>query len=616
MTDDERFMHEALAEARMAAAEGEVPIGAVVVCEGEVIARAHNRREGDEDPSAHAEFSAMVAAARKLGRWRLTGCTVYVTLEPCLMCAGLMMNARVDRCVYGAPDPKGGATGTLYQVHRDARLNHAFDVTPGVLGEACAAELQRFFAGLRARRQGPDAGIAVRGDRTGGCEHTSDGSAPAASAGVAAPTHAEAAPAWAHAPQIVLALDSFKGSAASEQAEAWLCEGIARVDPNLRVARIPMADGGEGTLDALRAATGGEVRFARARDAHGVERSVPYLWLSGVDGEGPVAVIEVAQVVGLVQPPEAGERRTAEPPSHQEALEASTAGVGELLAHVVARGARTVAVALGGSCTTDGGIGMLQALGAQILDAQAAPVAAGLNGVRDVARIDLQPACALLRDVRLVALRDVASPLTGPRGAVQMFGPQKGLVAGYPSSGRDAVLAEADGWMRAYGIKLTAARDALDATPWQVAAAGKRPKSLIGVPGAGAAGGLGAALLALGATLVSGAGAVLAAGGFDAGARSASLIVTGEGLLDAQTAEGKVVAGVARRAKAMNPHVRVVAVCGARAEDLTDIYRAGVDVALPIVRRPMALEAALSPVETRENLRCVGEAIARLSHMR
>ena len=95
---DERFMREALAEARAAAAAGEVPIGAVVVHEGEVIARAHNRRELDDDPSAHAEFLAMTAAARALGRWRLSGCTVYVTLEPCLMCAGLMVNARVDRC--------------------------------------------------------------------------------------------------------------------------------------------------------------------------------------------------------------------------------------------------------------------------------------------------------------------------------------------------------------------------------------------------------------------------------------------------------------------------------------------------------------------------------------
>lgn len=140
----------ALGEAAKAAEEGEVPIGAVVVCDGEVVAAAHNRRETDRDPSAHAEFSAMVAAAQALDRWRLTGCTVYVTLEPCLMCAGLMVNARVDRCVFGAPDPKGGAVGTLYDVSGDARLNHAFEVCGGVLEEECAGMLREFF---RARRR-------------------------------------------------------------------------------------------------------------------------------------------------------------------------------------------------------------------------------------------------------------------------------------------------------------------------------------------------------------------------------------------------------------------------------------------------------------------------------
>lgn len=150
--DDERYMRLALEEAEAAAAEGEVPIGAVVVCDGEVVARAHNRRETDADPSAHAEFAAMVAAARALGRWRLTGCTVYVTLEPCLMCAGLMVNARVDRCVYGAADPKGGAVGTLYDVSHDERLNHEFKVTSGVLADEAAKLLRDFFRARRAKR--------------------------------------------------------------------------------------------------------------------------------------------------------------------------------------------------------------------------------------------------------------------------------------------------------------------------------------------------------------------------------------------------------------------------------------------------------------------------------
>lgn len=150
---DETYMALALDEARAAAAEGEVPIGAVVVCDDKVVARCHNRRELDRDPSAHAEFAAMVQAAHVLDRWRLTGCTVYVTLEPCLMCAGLMVNARIDRCVYGAPDPKGGALGTLYDISHDPRLNHAFEVTSGVCADECAELLRAFFRARRAARK-------------------------------------------------------------------------------------------------------------------------------------------------------------------------------------------------------------------------------------------------------------------------------------------------------------------------------------------------------------------------------------------------------------------------------------------------------------------------------
>lgn len=160
MQDDERWMGVALDEARRAAEEGEVPIGAVVVCDGVEVARAQNRRESDRDPAAHAEFLALEAAARRLGRWRLTGCSVYVTLEPCLMCAGLMVNARIDRCVFGAPDPKAGALGTLYDVHDDPRLNHAFLVEGGVRQEECAEVLRAFFRARRAARKAEGPGDA------------------------------------------------------------------------------------------------------------------------------------------------------------------------------------------------------------------------------------------------------------------------------------------------------------------------------------------------------------------------------------------------------------------------------------------------------------------------
>ncbi len=145
-------MRFAIAEAGRAGALGEVPIGAVVVRDGEVIGRGHNRREIDGDPLAHAEILALRQAAAATEGWRLVGCELYVTLEPCAMCAGALVNARVERLVYGAADPKGGYCGTLGDVVRDERLNHRLEVVGGVLGEECSALLSGFFGELRRRR--------------------------------------------------------------------------------------------------------------------------------------------------------------------------------------------------------------------------------------------------------------------------------------------------------------------------------------------------------------------------------------------------------------------------------------------------------------------------------
>ena len=159
--NDEDYMRIAIEEAQKAEALGEVPIGAVVVYEPInretrrpladpiIIAQAHNLRETRQDPAGHAEFLAMEAASQQLGTWRLSDCTVYVTLEPCIMCAGLMHQARVRRCVFGAFDPKAGALGSLYRINEDERLNHRFDVTPGVMQDTCANLLRDFFARRR-----------------------------------------------------------------------------------------------------------------------------------------------------------------------------------------------------------------------------------------------------------------------------------------------------------------------------------------------------------------------------------------------------------------------------------------------------------------------------------
>jgi tRNA(adenine34) deaminase len=147
---DERFMRLALAEAEKAAAIGETPVGAVLVAGGEVLAAAHNMRETWQDPAAHAELLAIREASARLGRWRLSDATLYVTLEPCLMCAGALVLARVGRLVYGCRDPKAGALGSVYDVVRDGRLNHTYRITPGVLEEESRQLLQGFFERLRA----------------------------------------------------------------------------------------------------------------------------------------------------------------------------------------------------------------------------------------------------------------------------------------------------------------------------------------------------------------------------------------------------------------------------------------------------------------------------------
>jgi tRNA(adenine34) deaminase len=147
--DDLRWMHQALQLAEEAASAGEVPVGAVAVHDGQQVGRGRNRRETANDPFAHAEMEALAAAVRGLGRWRLTGVTLYVTLEPCSMCVGAMLLARIDRVVWGASSPKAGALGGLFDLTREAH-NHRFAQLGGVAAEECAELLRRFFGDLRA----------------------------------------------------------------------------------------------------------------------------------------------------------------------------------------------------------------------------------------------------------------------------------------------------------------------------------------------------------------------------------------------------------------------------------------------------------------------------------
>lgn len=567
-------MRVALDEAALAAQAGEVPIGAVVVFEGRVIARAHNRRELDKDPSAHAEFLALLEAARVLGRWRLTGCTVYVTLEPCLMCAGLMVNSRIDRCVFGAPDPKGGAVGSLYDLSRDNRLNHGFEVTSGVLQDECSKLLQGFFSQLR---DGTRASALSREEAPLPCCCSC---ADEASSG----------------PRVLLAIDSFKGCATSAQIEDWVEEGVLHAAPGAQVKKIAIADGGEGTCEAVHRSLGGELVETKVEGPLGSLCQARYLFVDDEGTTGPFAVIELAQADGITQ----------SSCTYDAALDASTFGVGQLIIHALDRGATSLYIGLGGSASTDGGAGLLVALGAHLFDEAGGQIGRGLRGLENLASIDLSPALERLRNVSVSILNDVTNPLVGARGAARIFGPQKGLCAqGAPADALDL----ADANLVRYGRLLTQARDAHDGGALQVGEPGARPRSLMAVPGAGAAGGTGAALLALGARMSSGIETMLDLVGFDEAVAHANLVITGEGNLDNQTAAGKAPVGVAKRAKAAGKPV--VAIVGGRANDIDEVYRAGIDLVVPLVPRPLALECALDPAVARENARIAGDAAVR-----
>ena len=578
---DEKFMREALAEARAAAVVGEVPIGAVVVRAGEIVARAHNRRELDQDPSAHAEFAALCAAAQSLGRWRLSDCTVYVTLEPCCMCAGLMVNARVGRCVYGAADAKAGALGSLYDLNADSRLNHRFNVTAGVLADECRAVLSGYFAGLRGV-DGIGCGLNLEA-------HAAHAEA-LAGVGDLADETVDFGSVQRRPRRVLLAIDSFKGSVSSSQAESAVAGGVRRVWPDAQVSALPLADGGEGTLDAV-AACGGEIVTCEVAGPLGKRVAARML----VDGEHESAVIEMAEAAGIGH----------SPCTESAALAATTYGVGELMLRAVRTGAKTLYIGLGGSATNDGGAGMLQALGARLVDECGCNIAPGLAGLEQVASVDLAPALQALDGARIIVLSDVENPLVGRRGALAVFGGQKGLPTGDVEA-----LGRHDVWMVGYGRLLdTAIAEARAQGLLRVPEGARTFGSVLGVPGAGAAGGLGAALLALGAELRSGVETVLDLIGFDEHVRDVDLVITGEGNMDEQSAAGKAPVGVARRAKRYGKPV--VAVVGCRADNLDAVYERGIDLVLPVCRKPMGLELALDPQEATTNLICAGEATAQ-----
>lgn len=344
------------------------------------------------------------------------------------------------------------------------------------------------------------------------------------------------------AQRVLIAADKFKGSLTAVQVAERVTTGLRRVVPGLEIEALPVADGGDGTVAAAVAA-GFERREALVAGPLGQEVTAAFAL------RGDTAVVEMAEASGLQRLP-AGVFAP---------LTASTYGSGELLRAALDAGARTIVFGVGGSATTDGGAGMLSALGARFLDRQGEPVTPGGGGLAELARADLSGLDPRLSSVDLVLASDVDNPLTGPKGASAVYGPQKG-------ASPDEV--------EALDVALAHYAKVLEE------AIGPRAAEYATSPGAGAAGGIGYGALLLGARFRPGIEVMLDVLGFQPALERASLVITGEGSLDEQTLHGKAPAGVAAAARAAGKEV--VAVCGRLALPPEALGRAGIRRAYPL----------------------------------
>ncbi|MEU7966218.1 glycerate kinase [Streptomyces sp. NPDC049097] len=342
--------------------------------------------------------------------------------------------------------------------------------------------------------------------------------------------------------RVLVAADKFKGSLTAVQVAERVTAGLRRVVPDLDVESLPVADGGDGTVDAAVAA-GFERREVRVAGPLGHEVTAAFAL------RGDTAVVEMAEASGLQRLPD----------GVLAPLTASTYGSGELLRAALDAGARTIVFGVGGSATTDGGAGMLSALGARFLDEAGDPVPPGGGGLAELARADLSGLDPRLPSVELVLASDVDNPLTGPTGAPAVYGPQKGASLDDVTA-LDAALAH-------YAKVLEES-------------IGTRAAEHAASPGAGAAGGVGYGALVLGARFRPGIEVMLDVLGFGPALERVSLVITGEGSLDMQTLHGKAPAGVAAAARAAGKEV--VAVCGRLALPPEALGRAGIRRAYPL----------------------------------
>ena len=358
--------------------------------------------------------------------------------------------------------------------------------------------------------------------------------------------------------KIVIAPQAFKGSISALRAAEMMAEGVRRVFPEARAELVPVADGGDGTLETLVEASGGDIRSSEVIGPLGETRTA--VW--GAMGDGRTAVIEMARTSGLALV--AVEDR--------DPLAATTYGLGQAIRDALDSGFRRFILGIGGSATNDAGAGMAQALGARLLDAGGADLPPGGAALAHLDRVDLSGLDPRVAGSDIAVACDVTNPLTGPEGASAVYGPQKGATPEMVAQ-LDAALAHlASVVRRDLGVEIDA------------------------IPGAGAAGGLGGGMIGfLGGRLEAGVDIVLETVGLEGRLEGADLVITGEGSVDYQTVYNKAPIGVARLAKARG--IPVVAIAGSLGERYREVYDHGIDAVLAITSRPMTLEEASAQVE-------------------
>lgn len=377
--------------------------------------------------------------------------------------------------------------------------------------------------------------------------------------------------------KVVVAIDSLKGSLSSLEAGEAIKSGVLNAIPDAEVCVRPLADGGEGTVEALALGMGGELKTVEVTGPLGKKVNCLY----GILEESKTAILEMSGAAGI----------TLVADEERNPLHTTSYGVGEVIKDAIANGCRHFIVGIGGSATNDGGIGMLQALGYGMLDKNGNQVPFGAKGIKEIVTITDDQVIPELKECSFRIACDVTNPLCGERGCSAVYGPQKGATP--------EMVKKMDAWLSDYA-KLVAA---------------KYEKADAEYPGTGAAGGMGFAFLAYtNAVLESGIKIILEETKLEDYVKDADIVITGEGRLDGQTAFGKAPIGVAKIAKKFDK--TVLAFAGAVTKDAVVCNEHGIDAFFPILRRIQTLQEAMTPEIARDNMVTTVEQVFRLINVR